>query len=98
MQIGRTVLSLRCPLTGSRINTPARFAPVGGVTAFDLDAFLDLAQRSRKWQCPHSMRALPVQQLMLDAYLARILPRLRCAQPPVAPMTAQRGVRACPCG
>ena len=77
VQIGRTVLSLRCPLTGSRIRTPARFLPVGGLSAFDLDAFLDLVSRSRKWQCPHSMRALPVQDLMLDTYLARILPRLR---------------------
>lgn len=77
MQIGRTVLSLRCPLSGARMRTPARFAPVGGLAAFDLDTFLDLAARSRKWQCPHSMRALPVQELMLDAYLSCILPRLK---------------------
>ena len=48
-----TRLSLRCPLTGSRMRTPARFSEVEGLMSFDLDAFLALAERSRKWQCPH---------------------------------------------
>ena len=75
------MLSLRCPLSGTRIRAPARFAPVRGLSAFDLDDFLDLAGRSRKWQCPHSMRALPVQALQPDAYLSRILPRLKARAP-----------------
>ena len=49
-----TVVSLRCPLTGSRIKTPARFSDVAkGLVCFDLEAFLSVAERTRKWQCPH---------------------------------------------
>lgn len=77
VEIGRTVVSLRCPMSGSRMRVPARFAAVGGLNAFDLDTFLDLVQRSRKWQCPHSMRNLPVQQLLVDGYLSHILSRLQ---------------------
>jgi hypothetical protein len=76
VEIGCTMVSLRCPLSGSRIRMPARFASVGGLNAFDLDTFLDVAQRTRKWQCPHSMRSLPVQQLMVDGFLSCILSRL----------------------
>ena len=76
VEIGCTVVSLRCPMSGGRMRTPARFASVGGLNAFDLDTFLDVVQRSRKWQCPHSMRNLPVQQLLVDAYLSHILARL----------------------
>lgn len=71
------MVSLRCPMSGGRMRTPARFASVGGLNAFDLDTFLDVVQRSRKWQCPHSMRNLPVQQLLVDAYLSHILARLK---------------------
>jgi hypothetical protein len=48
-----TVISLRCPLSGVRMVTPARFAGVRGLAAFDLDTFLAMAERTRKWQCPH---------------------------------------------
>ena len=77
MVLGSIEFTLRCPLTGSRIKTPARFAGVPGLTAFDLDAFVGMVKRSKKWQCPHSMRNLPVQDLMCDGYLSRILPRLQ---------------------
>ena len=75
--MGGTEFSLRCPLSGSRIRTPARFVGVPGLTAFDLETFLGMVKRSKKWQCPHSMRNLPVQDLMIDGYLSRVLPRLQ---------------------
>ncbi|KAG2484222.1 hypothetical protein HYH03_016957 [Edaphochlamys debaryana] len=76
VQTGTTVLSLRCPLTGSRVRTPGRFAEVAGLACFDLDAFLDSAARTRKWQCPHSMAHTSVQSLMVDTYTQRILAAL----------------------
>ena len=48
-----TVLSLKDPLTGSRIKMPVRFVGTPGLVTFDLDAFLSVAERTRKWQCPH---------------------------------------------
>ena len=79
--VGGTEFSLRCPLSGSRIRTPARFVGVPGLTAFDLETFLGMVKRSKKWQCPHSMRNLPVQDLMIDGYLSRVLPRLQVPRP-----------------
>lgn len=72
-----TVLSLKCPLTGSRIRTPGRFNDVGGLAAFDLDAFLSMAQRTRKWQCPHSMKQTSIFHLQEDSYLKGVL---RCLE------------------
>lgn len=36
--------------------TPARFADVSGLNVFDLEAFLDIAQKTYKWQCPQTMK------------------------------------------
>ena len=90
--VGGTEFSLRCPLSGSRIKTPARFVGVPGLTAFDLETFLGMVKRSKKWQCPHSMRNLPVQDLMIDGYLSRVLPRLQVlasSQDTLLPCTAR---------
>jgi hypothetical protein len=53
IEMTNTVVSLKCPLSGVRIVTPARFAEVHGMAAFDLDSFISMAERTRKWQCPH---------------------------------------------
>ena len=50
-----------------------------GLVAFDLETFLNMAQRSRKWQCPHSMRHSRVQELQVDTYITQILERLKVA-------------------
>lgn len=65
VQTSCTVLSLRCPLTGSRIVQPALFHKVSGMAVFDLQAFLDTAQRSLKWQCPNSMVNSSVDHLQV---------------------------------
>jgi MIZ/SP-RING zinc finger len=78
-EVAVQALQLRCPLTGSRIRTPARFAGVPGLACvFDLDAFLDAARRTRRWCCPVSLtEGLDVGQLQVDAYAQRILDCLR---------------------
>jgi hypothetical protein len=65
VQLGNTVVSLKDPNAFVRIATPARFADVGDVNAFDLEHFLSLAERTHKWLDPHSMRASTVQQLQV---------------------------------
>ena len=81
LEMMSSVVSLRCPLTGSRIRTPARFSDVRGISAFDLDAFFAMMQRNRKWQCPHSMQHSTVRRLQIDAFTSAILARLK-ARPP----------------
>ncbi|KAF5836946.1 hypothetical protein DUNSADRAFT_5223 [Dunaliella salina] len=53
IEVDHAVVSLKCPLTGARVKTPARFSEIEGLMFFDLDAFLSVAERSRKWQCPN---------------------------------------------
>ncbi|KAK9817204.1 hypothetical protein WJX72_011055 [[Myrmecia] bisecta] len=74
-----TIVSLKCPLSGSRIETPGRFHGVAGLGTFDLDTFLCMAERSRKWQCPHSLRNLSVHELQTDVYVARLLTCLQAS-------------------
>ena len=56
-----------------------RFAGVKGIAAFDLDTFLEMAQRTRKWQCPHSMRNMSVRQLHLDGWMMQVLQALQAS-------------------
>lgn len=50
---------------------------VPALAAFDLDDFLDSASRTRKWQCPHTLRHSSVQDLHSDAFVQRILDSLQ---------------------
>eukprot|EP00798_Chlamydomonas_sp_ICE-L_P025202 gene25202-10843_t len=77
IEMGNAVQSLRCPLTGSRMKIPVKFSDVKGVACFDLDGFLSLVERSRKWQCPHSMLDFCVENLQVDSYTRCILHHLQ---------------------
>ena len=77
VQVSSNIVSLRCPLTGSRVKRAGRFMGVDALAGFDLDAFLEMAARTRKWQCPVTMRHSCVQQLQNDAFLQGIVDRLQ---------------------
>eukprot|EP00200_Dunaliella_tertiolecta_P017767 CAMPEP_0202412716 /NCGR_PEP_ID=MMETSP1128-20130828/26710_1 /ASSEMBLY_ACC=CAM_ASM_000463 /TAXON_ID=3047 /ORGANISM="Dunaliella tertiolecta, Strain CCMP1320" /LENGTH=621 /DNA_ID=CAMNT_0049018683 /DNA_START=20 /DNA_END=1882 /DNA_ORIENTATION=+ len=77
IEVDHAVVSLKCPLTGARVKTPARFSEIEGLMFFDLDAFLSVAERSRKWQCPNSMRNSSVYTLQVDAFMSSILGSLQ---------------------
>lgn len=48
-----------------------------GLGCFDLDTYLNMVERSRKWQCPHSMRNVTIHQLHMDTYAMRLLEFLK---------------------
>ncbi|CAD7704203.1 unnamed protein product [Ostreobium quekettii] len=74
------VVSLKCPLSALRIVTPARFCDVDQVEAiFDLDSFLSVAERTRKWACPQTMKGSCVQRLQRDVYMDKVLQCLKMA-------------------
>ena len=52
---------------------------MSGLACFDLDTFLTMTERTRKWQCPHSMRHMSVRELHIDPYVARLLLFLKVA-------------------
>ncbi len=61
---------------------PARFVGEPGLQAFDLDPFLAMAERTRKWQDPHSLAATSVDRLQQDTYLSEVV-RALAQQPGV---------------
>jgi hypothetical protein len=52
---------------------------VPGLGCFDLDTYLKMAERSRKWQCPHSMRNMSIRELHVDTYVSTLLPFFQVA-------------------
>ena len=65
-------VNLRCPMTGSRIKVAGRFKPCVHMGCFDLEAFVELNQRSRKWQCPICLKNYSLENLIIDPYFNRI--------------------------
>uniref|UniRef100_J3NAL5 SP-RING-type domain-containing protein n=1 Tax=Oryza brachyantha TaxID=4533 RepID=J3NAL5_ORYBR len=65
-------VNLRCPITGSRIKTAGRFKPCVHMGCFDLEAFVELNQRSRKWQCPICLKNYSLDNIIIDPYFNRI--------------------------
>ena len=50
-----------------------RVVSTDGLVAFDLMTFLEIAKRTRKWVCPHTMKNFSIYELQVDAYMQRVL-------------------------
>ncbi|KAG8084498.1 hypothetical protein GUJ93_ZPchr0010g8266 [Zizania palustris] len=70
-------VNLRCPNSGSRMRIAGRFKPCIHMGCFDLETFVELNQRSRKWQCPICLKNYSLENLMIDPYFNRITSLLR---------------------
>lgn len=70
-------VNLRCPMSGSRIKVAGRFKPCVHMGCFDLDVFVELNQRSRKWQCPICLRNYSLENIIIDPYFNRITSKMR---------------------
>ncbi|KAL6864720.1 hypothetical protein ACP4OV_015871 [Aristida adscensionis] len=70
-------VNLRCPNSGSRMRMAGRFKPCAHMGCFDLETFVELNQRSRKWQCPICLKNYSIENLMIDPYFNRITSMLR---------------------
>ncbi|KAG0528340.1 hypothetical protein BDA96_05G002800 [Sorghum bicolor] len=65
-------MNLRCPMTASRIQIAGRFKPCAHMGCFDLEAFIEINQRSRKWQCPICLKNYSLENIIIDPYFNRI--------------------------
>ncbi|AES88651.1 putative chromatin regulator PHD family [Medicago truncatula] len=65
-------ISLRCPMSGSRMKIAGRFKPCIHMGCFDLDVFVEMNQRSRKWQCPICLKNYALENIIIDPYFNRI--------------------------
>ncbi|XP_061354954.1 E3 SUMO-protein ligase SIZ1-like isoform X2 [Gastrolobium bilobum] len=65
-------INLRCPMSGSRMKIAGRFKPCVHMGCFDLEIFVELNQRSRKWQCPICLQNYALENIIIDPYFNRI--------------------------
>lgn len=65
-------INLRCPMSGSRMKIAGRFKPCVHMGCFDLETFVEMQQRSRKWQCPICLKNYSLDNIIVDPYFNRI--------------------------
>ncbi|ONI23936.1 hypothetical protein PRUPE_2G216700 [Prunus persica] len=74
-------VNLRCPMSGCRMKVAGRFKPCVHMGCFDLDTFVELNQRSRKWQCPVCLKNYSLEDIIIDRYFNRItMMMLKCGE------------------
>ncbi|KAI4322237.1 hypothetical protein L6164_021948 [Bauhinia variegata] len=70
-------VNLRCPMSGSRMKIAGRFKPCVHMGCFDLEVFVEMNQRSRKWQCPICLKNSSLENIVIDPYFNRITSLMR---------------------
>ncbi|MED6184323.1 SUMO ligase siz1 [Stylosanthes scabra] len=70
-------INLRCPMSGSRMRVAGRFKPCAHMGCFDLEIFVEMNQRSRKWQCPVCLKNYALEDIIIDPYFNRITSMMR---------------------
>eukprot|EP01118_Nematostelium_gracile_P018386 TRINITY_DN8151_c0_g1_i1.p1 TRINITY_DN8151_c0_g1~~TRINITY_DN8151_c0_g1_i1.p1 ORF type:complete len:169 (+),score=14.56 TRINITY_DN8151_c0_g1_i1:59-565(+) len=69
-------LSLRCPLTQSRLITPAKGKQCRHLQCFDLTAYLTMNRNNPSFECPVCQRSLPPSELLKDEFVHHLLQQL----------------------
>ncbi|KAF7823429.1 E3 SUMO-protein ligase SIZ1-like isoform X1 [Senna tora] len=69
-------INLRCPMSGSRMKIAGRFKPCIHMGCFDLEVFVEMNQRSRKWQCPICLKNYTLENIIIDPYFNRITSKM----------------------
>ncbi|KAL3649375.1 SUMO ligase siz1 [Castilleja foliolosa] len=69
-------VNLRCPMSGLRMKVAGRFKPCAHMGCFDLDVFVEMSQRSRKWQCPICLKNYSWEKIIIDPYFNRITSKM----------------------
>ncbi|KAI0128654.1 MIZ/SP-RING zinc finger protein [Xylariales sp. AK1849] len=67
------VLSLRCPLSGSRLRAPCRSTSCNHVQCFDATWYLQLQEQGPQWSCPICYKPATFENLAIDEYAKDIL-------------------------
>ncbi|KAI0195022.1 PINIT domain-containing protein [Astrocystis sublimbata] len=68
-----TVLSLKCPLSYTRIRTPVRSILCNHISCFDGSSYLQLQEQGPQWLCPICNQSAPFENLAVDEYALDIL-------------------------
>lgn len=68
-----TVLSLKCPLSYTRLSTPCRSVRCQHIQCFDANSYLQLQEQGPQWLCPICNQSAPFENLAVDEYVRDIL-------------------------
>ncbi|KAF8530971.1 PINIT domain-containing protein [Gautieria morchelliformis] len=70
---GPQKMSLRCPLSYMRVNTPCRSIQCPHAQCFDATSWFSMMEQTTTWLCPVCDKVLNVEELIIDGYFDRIL-------------------------
>ncbi|KAG8838610.1 SUMO ligase siz1 [Serendipita sp. 400] len=73
VQMGPTRLSLRDPLTYTRLKLPCRASTCVHIGCFDASCWYSMMEQTTTWLCPICDRTLDVAELVIDEYVSNIL-------------------------
>ncbi|KAK9455765.1 PINIT domain-containing protein [Dipodascopsis uninucleata] len=68
-----TIMSLKCPLSFSRIQIPIRSIRCSHVQCFDATSYIQLQEQAETWQCPICNIFAPLEDIAIDSYVDDIL-------------------------
>ncbi|KAI2642555.1 hypothetical protein GGS21DRAFT_177964 [Xylaria nigripes] len=68
-----TVLSLKCPLSYTRLRTPCRSVLCNHIQCFDASSYLQLQEQGPQWICPICNKSALFDSLAIDEYVKDIL-------------------------
>lgn len=66
IEMSSQVLSLKCPLSYMRLDTPCRATTCTHVQCFDACSYLQLQQQGPQWLCPVCSKPAPFERLAID--------------------------------
>ncbi|KAJ7487549.1 PINIT domain-containing protein [Mycena galericulata] len=70
---GPQKMSLKCPLSYMRVNTPCRSRKCTHSQCFDATSWFSVMEQTTTWLCPVCERTLDCKDLMIDGYFDEIL-------------------------
>jgi len=73
ISVGQTKVSLRCPLSIIRIQTPVRGCNCAHPQCVDLESYVSFSHRTGNWQCPVCTQPLKYEELCVDHKMQNIL-------------------------
>jgi len=70
-------ISLICPITKLKIETPVRSKQCNHLQCFDLDSFVESNKASPTWKCPVCFIHTQYDDLSVDEYFSQILEKIK---------------------
>ncbi|KAI1502273.1 PINIT domain-containing protein [Biscogniauxia marginata] len=68
-----TKLSLKCPLSYTRLRVPCRSITCNHIQCFDANSYLQLQEQAPQWNCPICNNSAPFDELAVDEYVKDVL-------------------------